>query len=118
MLVALLTASIAHIAFFTLTGSNGLQAALSWSAISELLLVGLMPSLAVAVWLVFSPGPALKTAVIVAGAAAAFIFSVTLLWVLNVADPLSQAYASLRLLPAIGGALCAMFAYSIGSRFA
>ena len=117
MLVALVSASAAHIAFFTLTSSNGLRAALSWDAIRDMLSVGLLPSLAVAIWLAFSPSPTFKTAVIVTGAATVFIFSVTLVWVSNIADPLSQSYASLRLLPAIGGALCALFAYSIGSQF-
>jgi hypothetical protein len=112
---ALLIACAAHIAFFAMLGSGGLTASLDWTALRDLLAVGLLPSLAVFLWLAFETTPTFKKAILVTGAVTSLTFGATWVWLLSIDDALNQSYATLRLVPAIGGLACSLLAYGAGS---
>lgn len=112
----MLIAGTAHIAFFAMIGSNGLSASLSWAAIRDMFLVGLLPALAVSVWVAFSSNPRVRKAILVIATAAIIEAGATLFWKFAIDDPLGQSYASLRLLPILGGVGCALISFAIGAQ--
>jgi len=113
---AAIIAGSTHMAFFAMIGRGGFAAALTWPAIRDMLLVGLLPPLAVSVWVLFSPDPTFRKALLVAGATAAFEVVAFLPWLFSIDDPLSQSYASLRLLPILGGVGCGLISFAIGAQ--
>lgn len=114
--LGVLIACAAHVISFAMLGQDGIVASLSWTAIRDMLAIGLLPSLMVSLWLAFETTPTFKMALLLTCAVTSLTFGTTWVWLLSTSDALNQSYAALRLLPTIGGMPCSLLAYSFGSR--